>query len=45
MTITTLFGPEEITSKPRTIKFKQIRAVYEMLTVQEDITNYLKTNQ
>jgi DNA repair protein RadC len=45
MTITTLFGPDEIFSNPRTIKFKQIRAVYEMLTVQEDITNYLKTNQ
>jgi DNA repair protein RadC len=42
MTITTLFGPEEITSKPRTIKFRQIKAVYETLTVKEDITNYLK---
>jgi DNA repair protein RadC len=43
MTITTLFGTEEIASKPRTIKFKQIKAVYETLTVKEEITNYLKT--
>ena len=42
-TIETLFGIEEITSKPRTIKFKQIKAVYETLTVKEEITNYLKT--
>jgi hypothetical protein len=27
MTIETLFGKEEVTSKPRTIKFKQIKAV------------------
>jgi DNA repair protein RadC len=45
MTIETLFGTEEITSKPRTIRFKTIKAVYETLTVKEDITNYLKTNQ
>jgi DNA repair protein RadC len=43
MTITTLFGPEEITTKPRTIKFKTIKAIYETLTVKEEITNYLKT--
>ena len=43
MTITTLFGPEEITTKPRTLRFKQIKAVYETLTVREDITKYLKT--
>jgi DNA repair protein RadC len=43
MTIETLFGTEEITSKTRTIKFKQIKAVYETLTVKEEITNYLKT--
>jgi len=41
MTIYTLFGPEEITHKPRTIKFKEIKAVYVTLTVKEDITNYL----
>ena len=45
MTLQTLFGTEEIASKPRTIKFRQIKAVYETLTVKEDITNYLKPNQ
>ncbi len=29
----------------KTIKFRQIKAVYENLTVKEDITNYLKTGQ
>ena len=43
MTVDTLFGPEEITSKPRTIRFKQIKAVYETLTVKDSVTNYLKT--
>lgn len=43
MTIDTLFGTEEITSKPRTLRFKQIKAVYETMTVREDISNYLKT--
>lgn len=38
MTIETLFGTE----RPRTIKFKQIKAVYETLIVREEITNYLK---
>ncbi len=43
MTIETLFGQETVTSKPRTIKFKQIKAVFETLTVREEITDYLKT--
>lgn len=43
MTIETLFGTEEVVNKPRTIRFKQIKAVYETLIVKEDITNYLKT--
>ena len=43
MTIDKLFGPEAVPTKPRMIRFKQIRAVYETLTVREDITNYLKT--
>ncbi len=43
MTIETLFGTEEVTSKPRSVKFKMIKAVYETLTVKEEITNYLKT--
>ena len=40
MTIQTLFGPEEITTKPRSIKFKQIKAVYETLTIKEEIGHY-----
>ena len=43
MTVNTLFEQEEIASKPRTVKFKQIKAVYESFTVREEITNYLKT--
>lgn len=43
MTITTLFGPEEISAKPRTIRFKQIKAVYETLIVRDEIASYLKT--
>ena len=43
MTITTLFGPEEIPAKPRTIRFKQIKAVYETLTVRDEVARYLKT--
>jgi DNA repair protein RadC len=43
MTIDTLFGKEEVTNKPRTIKFKQIKAVYETLTIREDVADYLKT--
>ena len=42
MTITTLFGTEEITSKPKTIKLRTIKAVYATMIVKEDITNYLK---
>jgi DNA repair protein RadC len=42
MTIDGLFGPIEIADpKPRSIKFKQIKAVYETLTVAEGIGNYL----
>lgn len=43
MTIDTLFGTEEITGKPRTIRFKQIKAVYETLIIKEEIAAYLKT--
>jgi len=45
MTITTLFGEETVPTKPRTIKLRTIKAVYETMNVKEDITNYLKTNQ
>ncbi|GFO57324.1 DNA repair protein RadC [Geomonas sp. Red276] len=42
MTIDTLFGPETITPKPRVIKLKTIKAVYQTMTVSETITDYLK---
>lgn len=41
MTIDTIFG-KETDGKPRTVRFKQIKAVYETFTVREEITNYLK---
>ena len=41
MTIETLFGQEQILSKPRRIKFKQIKAVYEIFTVEEKVSGYL----
>ncbi len=41
MTAETLFGPEEVNTMPRSIKFKQIRAVYETLTIKESISNQL----
>lgn len=41
MKVDTLFGPETKSKKPRAIKFKQIKAVYETLTIREEITNYL----
>lgn len=40
MTIDTLFGTEVIATKPRSIKFKQIKAVYETLTVSESVSSY-----
>jgi DNA repair protein RadC len=45
MTIDTLFGPEEIPSKPKTIRFKVIKAVYETLTIREEVTVYLSPRQ
>ena len=45
MTIETLFGAETVTSKPRTIELRQIKAIYETLTVKEEVTDYLKTGQ
>ncbi|GFE57402.1 DNA repair protein RadC [Geobacter sp. AOG1] len=42
MTVQTLFGQEEVSTKTRSIKFKQIKAVYETLTVKDEITNYLQ---
>jgi len=43
MTIQTLFGTEEITTKPRSIKFKSLKAVYETLTIKEEIGQYFQS--
>lgn len=42
MTIETLFGQEQIPTKPRTIKLKQIKAVYEILVIKDEINHYLQ---
>lgn len=42
MTIQTLFGQEAQPSKPRSIRFRQIKAVYETMTVRDEVTSYLK---
>lgn len=41
-TIETLFGTETIASKPRSIKFKTIKAVWDTLTVKDHVTDYIK---
>jgi len=41
MTINTLFGPEEVPAKPRSIKIKRIKAVFDTLTIREEVANYL----
>jgi len=41
MTINTLFGPEEVSAKPRTIRIKRIKAVFDTLTIKEEVANYL----
>ena len=42
MTIETLFGSEQVPARPRTIKIKRIRAVYETMTIKEEVSQYLK---
>ncbi|KAF0221149.1 MAG: DNA repair protein [Geobacteraceae bacterium] len=42
MTIDTIFGQEQAPAKPRTIKIKKIRAVYEILVIKEEIDSYLQ---
>lgn len=44
MTLDTLF-PTSKTTRAKTIRFKQIRAIYETLHVSEPITTYLQPNQ
>jgi len=41
MTIETLFGTEVITMPCKSIKFRQIRAIYEKLEVREEVQAYL----
>jgi DNA repair protein RadC len=41
-TIETLFGTETVTQKPRSIRFKTIKAVWDTLKVEEPVSNYLK---
>lgn len=43
MTVDALFEAGEGATKPRTIRFKQIKAVYETLTVKDSVAGYLKT--
>lgn len=42
MTIETMFGQVQVPVKPRTIRLKQIRAVYETLTIKEEVNHYLR---
>ena len=41
ITVETLFGPEVITVPYKSIRFRQIKAVYEKLEVREDVAAYL----
>ncbi|BCS52629.1 JAB domain-containing protein [Geobacter sp. SVR] len=42
MTTDTMFGQKQASAKPRTLKLKQIRAVYETLVIKEEVGSYLK---
>jgi len=41
MTTDIMFGQEHAPAKPRTLKLKQIKAVYETLTIKEEVGSYL----
>jgi DNA repair protein RadC len=41
ITVETLFGLEVITTRPKPIKFRVIKAVYETLKVEEEVQAYL----
>jgi DNA repair protein RadC len=45
MTIDTLFGPEEIPAKTRSIRFRVIKPVFETLKVREEVTCYFSTRE
>jgi DNA repair protein RadC len=40
MTINKLFGAEEVTTKPRSIKIKRIKAVFDTLTIKDEVSSY-----
>ena len=42
MTIEIFFSQEPKPAQPRTIKLKQLRAVYETLTIKEEVNHYLR---
>jgi DNA repair protein RadC len=42
VTIDTIFGQEQTPVKSRTIRLKQIRAVYETLVIKEEVDRYLQ---
>jgi DNA repair protein RadC len=42
MTIDDLFDNEKVPGKPRTIRLKQIKAVFETLTIKEEVNRYLR---
>ncbi len=43
MTIETLFETSDNNSKPKAVRFRQIKAVYETMTVKDSVSSYLKT--
>lgn len=45
ITVETLFGAETMTVPRRPIKFKQIRAVMEILEVREEVAQYLQADR
>lgn len=45
MTIDTLFGPETVSTKPRAMRFRQIKAVYETLTIKDEVSNYISPQE
>lgn len=45
MTIETLFGPETVATKPRAMRFRQIKAVYETLTIRDEVSSYISPQE
>lgn len=41
MTINKLFGEQDVPAKPRSIRIKRIKAVFDTLTIREEVSNYL----